>query len=178
METEEVLGHTEPRLHTVRVEGSRSLVGSMPAVAELVGRSMHPWQDYAADLAMQVDDDDKWRSSIVTIVVARQQGKTWLAALRIVTGLVALGERVLLHSAQNLALAKETFDSVVEMLMTTPELAERVDRVVQRSGYEAVYMKDGAVYKILAGRPRSWIGKAMVDFQLFDEAREQKSMDL
>jgi phage terminase large subunit-like protein len=127
---------------------------------------------------MQTDDKGRWLSSVVTIVVGRQAGKTRLAALRIVTGLTVLGEKMILHSAQNLAVARITFDEVVDMLESTPELAVLVEKVVRRSGFEAVIMRNGAEYRVLAGKPSSWRGWSKVDLIVFDEAREQTSMDL
>ena len=171
-------GHVQPRVGSVRRDGLRSEVGKVAAVAELVGAGLYEWQEYAGGVAMQVDSTGRWASSVVCIVVGRQAGKTRLAALRILTGLTVLGEKMILHSAQNLAVARATFDEVVDMLETTPELAVLVDKVVRRSGFERVVMSDGAEYRVLAGKASSWRGYAKVDLILFDEAREQTNMDL
>lgn len=69
---------TTPRHHTPRTPGSKTLGGKAAAVARAMGRPMHPWQRYAADVALELDDYGRLRYRNVLVSVPRQCGKTVL----------------------------------------------------------------------------------------------------
>lgn len=67
-----------PRHHTPRTPGSKTLGGKAAAVARAMGRPYHAWQRFAADIALELDDDGRLRYRYVIISVPRQCGKTVL----------------------------------------------------------------------------------------------------
>lgn len=69
---------TTPRHHTQRTPGSKTLGPKAAAVARAMGRPYHPWQRYAADVALELDDNGRLRYRTVIVSVPRQCGKTVL----------------------------------------------------------------------------------------------------
>lgn len=67
-----------PRHHTPRTPGSRTLGGKAAAVARAMGRPYHAWQRFAADIALELDDNGRLRYRTVIVSVPRQCGKTVL----------------------------------------------------------------------------------------------------
>lgn len=139
-------------------------------MAEVIGRPLLPWQSYAFDVGLEVGPDGRWAFPDVGIAVARQNGKTGgLANIRILTGLLLWGERIL-HSAQNRDLPRESFLEIAETLETffPGRLANKPRRA---NGQESVRLANGGVYRILAPRPQAPRGFRS-DLVVLDEVRE------
>ncbi len=65
-----------PRLGTPRNYDRRTLGGEVGEIARRMGRPLMPWQQYVADVALEVDDDDELVYDEVDLAVPRRQGKT------------------------------------------------------------------------------------------------------
>lgn len=147
----------------------------MARTAEIGGIFFDPWQHLVADCGLEVGDDGRWVHRGVCLLVARQNGKTVLLEARILAGLFAFDdEKLILHTAQDRAVPRELFQSLVERIHATPEFRRRIPKrgIREANGQEQITTVDGSSYRILAPRPaafRTW----SADLLIFDEAREQ-----
>jgi phage terminase large subunit-like protein len=159
-----------PRLGTARTD--RETRGAQAAaLAQTVGVPLLPWQSYALDVGLERTPRG-WAYRDVAVAVARQNGKTrGILRTRILTGILLWGERIL-HSAQNRDLPRETFLEVAEILEARfpRRLAGRPRRA---NGQEAIRMRNGATYRILAPRPDAPRGHH-ADLIVLDEIREYR----
>lgn len=78
-----------PRFFTPRNPDRPTLGGAVAEVARRLGTPLMPWQQYVADVALELDGD-KFAYDEVDITVPRQSGKTTLIKAKTVWRLVAL----------------------------------------------------------------------------------------
>ncbi len=172
---DELVGSQIPRIWTPRDPDRASLGPLMARTAEIGGIDFDPWQHLVADCGLEIDDHGRWIHRGVCLLVARQNGKTVLLEARILAGLFAFSdERLILHTAQDRAVPRELFQSLVERIHATPEFRRRIPKrgIREANGQERITTVDGSSYRILAPRPaafRTW----SADLLIFDEAREQ-----
>jgi phage terminase large subunit-like protein len=133
---------------------------------------MLEWQRYAAGVALE-RERDRWAYRTVGVVVARQNGKTGLAARRITAGMMLGWSRVVLHTAQDRAVPRKTFEEIVNLCRSTAWMRAEIARVRLANGQEELTLRSGATYRILAPRPSAWRGWTS-DLIVFDEAREHR----
>jgi len=174
-ELDALVGVSTPRIGTPD-HGQRSLGRVLYALDELAGLSLMPWQRLAADRACQVKPNGEWLYPTVGIVVSRQNGKTLLAARRILAGLFVLGDHQILHLAQDRALPREVFTEVATTIADEPQLNRHLAArggIRYTNGQETIRLKDGSTYRILAPTETAVRGYSEVGFVLMDEARTQ-----
>jgi phage terminase large subunit-like protein len=133
---------------------------------------MLEWQRYAAGVALE-READRWAYRTVGVVVARQNGKTGLAARRITAGMMLGWSKVVLHTAQDRAVPRKTFEEIVNLCRSTAWMRAEIARVRLANGQEELTLRSGATYRILAPRPSAWRGWTS-DLIVFDEAREHR----
>lgn len=175
----ELVGHQTPRIWTPPT-GSPSHGATLARVAELAGIDLDEWQVLVVDVALEYDPDTrKWRRRTVVLLVARQNGKTVILQARVLAGLYAFDEHLILHTAQDRAVPRELFEDLVARIGDTPALHRRIAKrgIRETNGQERIRLKNGNTYRIVAPRAkafRSWTA----DLLIFDEAREQHDEDL
>lgn len=149
----------------------------LAAVAELIGWKFHPWQRYAADVALEYEPRTKIpRFRQVGIGLARQNGKTTLVCARVAMQLI-IPRQTVVYTAQDRNMARFKWTEHVELLMSTP-FADKVRRVGRVNGSEALYMHNGSQYLIVTPDERK-AGRSMsVDLAVIDEAFAQESLGL
>jgi hypothetical protein len=129
-----------------------------------------PWQDFLLREGCSRTDKGRFAYRTVLALVARQNGKSLLAAIRILGGMMVFGEKMVIAAAQARHVALETMRTVVE-------LAEMgglpIDRVVRNSGREEVQI-NGARYLIVATTMGGARGFSGVDLVVMDEVREHR----
>jgi len=170
-----VYGYDRPRLCTPTLDGP-TLGTDIAALAEAIDVPLLPWQERVAHAAHVIDADGRWRHSTAGVVVARQNGKTHLLRMRILTGLFVWGERLIVATAQNREIALETFRAVVETIDAHPWLSAEVRTIRRTNGQEEVVLHSGARYKIVAPTPGGARGLS-ADLVVLDEAREHRTID-
>jgi len=171
-----LVGSVTPRIWTPR-SAAESHSPILEKIAHAAGIDLDEWQIVATDVALE-HVDGQWVRRLVVILVARQNGKTVILESRILFGLYAVpDERLILHTAQDRAVPRELFESLVTRIGDTRALHRRVAKIRETNGQEQIKLKDGSRYRIVAPRPkafRSW----SADLLIFDEAREQHDEDL
>jgi len=164
-------GKTKPRLETPKVKGT----SKGKEFAEWVAKysdPLLPWQKYVSERMMIVDKKGDYKITTQGLLIARQQGKTHLARMRILYELFAepRKSRVIgLSSNRNMAI--DTFRQVVDVIETNPELKAMVKQIRFANGQESVTLLDGSMYEIAAATRDGVRGKT-AHLIFVDELRE------
>jgi len=109
----------------------------------VIGMNLDPWQGGFFRDTLGVRENGLWAARNVGLVVARQNGKSELAAARIIIGLFVLKERLIIYSAHRSDTAHEIFQRVQEIIENSPELKRRTRHIRKTNGQESVITKDG-----------------------------------
>lgn len=96
-----------PRFHTPRTPGSRTLGGKYAKIATAMGRRPHEWQQRAADVIYELDDNGRFRYRNVYVSVPRQCGKTVMAMGLGMTRLMLQSDAKVWYTAQTGQAARE-----------------------------------------------------------------------
>ena len=87
-----LMGAVKPRVMSIPLKG-KSRGDEFAAFAESIGYTLDPWQKYIADDFLTMDEGGEFIRKTIMVCVSRQNGKTLLAALRILAGLFIFGEK-------------------------------------------------------------------------------------
>jgi phage terminase large subunit-like protein len=164
-------GRTKPRLETPKIKGT----SKGKAFADWVAKysdPLLPWQKYVSERMMVVDRKGDYKITTQGLLIARQQGKTHLARMRILYELFAepRKSRVIgLSSNRNMAI--DTFRQVVSVIENNPELMAMVKQIRYANGQESVTLLDGSMYEIAAATRDGVRGKT-ANLIFVDELRE------
>ena len=163
-------GYAEPRIHTPYIDAP-SLAHEVIELAEKIGMPLMPWQKTVMTDALKIDPDTgMFKRKTVGVLVARQNGKTHLAAMRIIWGLIK-GEKILALSS-NRAKALDTFQFVSEIIMTSDFLRPMLKGKPRlANGQEVINFLSGGQYRIAAATRDSTRGFS-ADLLYVDELRE------
>ena len=165
-----LIGSTEPRIHTPLLKGP-SKSQQVAELAEKIGLSLIPWQRWVLDDLLAVDDEQGWRKKTALILVARQNGKTHLARMLILSHLFLWGSKNVLGMSSNRNMALDTFRQVAYTIEDNPFLKDQVRQIRLANGQESITLKNGARYEIAAATRDAPRGKT-ADFLYIDELRE------
>ena len=165
-----LIGSTEPRVHTPLLKG-KSKADEVADLAEKIGLPLIPWQRFVLDDLLCVDDQDNWRKKTALILVARQNGKTHLARMLILSHLFLWGSKNVLGMSSNRNMALDTFRQVSYTIEDNPFLKDQVRQIRLANGQESISLLNGARYEIAAATRDAPRGKT-ADFLYIDELRE------
>jgi phage terminase large subunit-like protein len=164
-----LMGAVVPRIHTPLIEG-QSKLHEIEELAERIGLPLLDWQKWVLDDMMKVSENGKFIRTTAGLLIARQNGKTHLARMRILWGLIN-GERILAMSS-NRAMALDTFRQVVDVILDHDWLVEMLKEKPRfANGQERIVFKNGGRYELTADNRSGSRGKT-VDFLYIDELRE------
>src|SRR5215467_12868342 len=113
-----IKGNTEPRIFTPPLY-PWSLGDMANDFADIAEMPLMPWQRWLFNAALELREPwtedtpgpPNFRYRTVVVLVARQNGKTVVLALRALFGMYVLRERLALSMAQNLRIALECWES-------------------------------------------------------------------
>ena len=165
-----LIGSTEPRVHTPLLKG-KSKADEVADLAEKIGLPLIPWQRFVLDDLLCVDDEDNWRKKTALILVARQNGKTHLARMLILSHLFLWGSKNVLGMSSNRNMALDTFRQVSYTIEDNQFLKDQVRQIRLANGQESISLLNGARYEIAAATRDAPRGKT-ADFLYIDELRE------
>lgn len=164
-----LMGAIRPRLENVPLEGT-SRAHEVEELAEKLGMPLMPWQRYVLNDMMMVDENNEFIRKTNLLLVARQQGKTHLASMRIIWGLLQ-GQRVVAASS-NRGMALDTFRNVAWLMDHHDWLRVQMSHKPRMAnGSEMISMINGGRYEIVAATRDGARGKT-ADFLFLDELRE------
>jgi phage terminase large subunit-like protein len=163
-------GNTKPRLQNAPIKGKSRIVEVKKFLADC-NLELLPWQEYVLTDMLKVDSKGMFKRRTNLLLVARQNGKTHLARIRILAGLFVFGEKNIVAMSSNRGMALDTFRKVVEVIEDNPHLAAQVKQIRVANGQESVELLSGARYEIVAATRDGSRGKT-ADLLYIDELRE------
>jgi phage terminase large subunit-like protein len=163
-------GSTKPRLQNAPLKGA-SRIDEVKKLLTDCKLELLPWQEYVLTDLLKVDKGGKWRRKTNLLLVARQNGKTHLARIRILAGLFIFGEMNIVAMSSNRGMALDTFRKVVDVIEDNPHLLAQVRQIRVANGQESVELLSGARYEIVAATRDGSRGKT-ADLLYIDELRE------
>ena len=167
--SKKLVGATEPRLHTPLLKG-KSRSKEVEDLAVKLGMPLLPWQKFVLKDMMMVDKDGKFTRRTNLLLIARQNGKSHLASMRIIWGLIQ-GEKIVAMSS-NRGMALTTFSNIVYLIESHDWLKEMLaSKPRMANGQESVRFKNGGKYEIVAATRDSARGRT-ANFLFIDELRE------
>ena len=170
-----LLGAIKPRIMSPELKGN-SYGDAFAEFCRSCNYELMPWQKYVADDFLTVDKAGNFVRKTIAILVARQNGKSWLASFRILFGLFVLGEKSVVAMSSNRSMALTTFRQVISVIEANDHLREQVKLnrgMVGRfaNGQESIELKNGATYKVVAAT-RDGARGLTADLLFIDELRE------
>jgi len=171
----QLMGAIKPRIMSPALKGN-SYGDAFAEFCKSCNYNLMPWQKFVADDFLTVDADGNFIRKTVAILVARQNGKSWLAAFRILFGLFELGEKSVVAMSSNRSMALTTFRQVISIIEANEHLRVQVKLnrgMVGRfaNGQESIELKNGATYKVVAAT-RDGARGLTADLLFIDELRE------
>jgi hypothetical protein len=149
-DTEPLLGISTPRIHTPLNDLPSRGFELIDLAADLKIDLM-PWQKFALEHTHKVKPDGRWASPINCIVVARQNGKSFLQQIRILGGLFLWDEPLQIGSAHRLSTSLEQFRSMVQIIEGSDNLAKQVKKIRWQHGGEEIETLAGNRFIVRAG---------------------------
>jgi len=165
-----LIGSTEPRIHTPLLKGN-SKVDQVADLAEKISMPLIPWQRFVLQDLLSTDESDNWRKKTALVLVARQNGKTHLARMLILSHLFLWGSKNVLGMSSNRNMALDTFRQVAYTIEDNQFLKDQVRQIRLANGQESISLLNGARYEIAAATRDAPRGKT-ADFLYIDELRE------
>lgn len=137
-----------------------------------------PWQRWFLIHALELlpGPEMTFRFRTVLLLVARQNGKTSVLVYLILWRLFQDGAPMIIGAAQNLDVAEETWQKVVDIAEAIPELADELEKVSTGNGKKFIKLDTRERYRPQASNRRGgrgWSG----DMVLLDELREHQTWD-
>lgn len=167
-----VYGAVKPRIMTPALKG-KSRGDEFAEFAEKVGYPLLPWQKYISADFLTMDENDLYYRKLNMLCLSRQNGKTYLLALRILAGLFLWGEKNIVAISSKRTMAEDTFNKVCEIAEANEFLRKECVLVRQRVGYRGngkqhLDLKNGARYEVCAATADGTRGKS-ADVLIIDE---------
>jgi phage terminase large subunit-like protein len=120
---------------------------------------------------LTVDKKDMWIRKSSLLLISRQNGKTFLARMLILTHLLKWNTDVLIMSS-NRSMALETFRQVANSLENNDHLKGMVKQIRHANGTESIEMLSGARLDVVAATRDGSRGRSINGLLYIDEVRE------
>ena len=141
-----------------------------------LGINLMEWQRFVCIHGHKVRADGRWAHSELGLIMARQQGKSTLMMLRILTGMFVWGEGLQLASAHRLTTSLETFRQIVGLIETHPKLEKEVKKIRWQHGAEEIELFGNRRFVVKAANNAAR-GLSKPETIHLDELREYKDED-
>jgi phage terminase large subunit-like protein len=145
-----LIGVQTPRIHTP-LNDLPSRGHELIDLASSLKIDLLEWQKFALIHTHKVKPDGRWASPVNTIVVARQNGKSFLQLIRILGGLFLWDENLQIGSAHRLSTSLEQFRAMVQIIEKNESLAKHVKKIRWQHGGEEIELKSGNRFIVRAG---------------------------
>ena len=168
-------GVQTPRIHS-KLTDLPSKGQDMIDLATELSINLMEWQRYVCIHGHKVREDGRWAHSELGLIMARQQGKSTLMMLRILTGMFVWGEGLQLASAHRLTTSLETFRQIVGLIETNPRLEKEVKKIRWQHGAEEIELFGNRRFVVKAANNAAR-GLSKPETIHLDELREYKDED-
>ena len=163
-------GAIKPRLHSVLLKGE-SKAQEIADLAEKINVPLLPWQRWVLEDMMKIDKKGMYQRKSILCLVARQQGKTHLARMRVIWGLFYGGEKNHLIMSSNRGMALASFRDIAWTIEHNDFLKDQVKQIRYANGTESIELLNGARLDVVAATTDGSRGRT-ADFLWIDEVRE------
>jgi phage terminase large subunit-like protein len=163
-------GATKPRIQSAPLKGKNKFEDVLE-IAKLLNVSFLPYQEYILKDMLTVDKNDMWIRKSSLLLISRQNGKTFLARMLILTHLLKWNTDVLIMSS-NRSMALETFRQVANSLENSDHLKGMVKQIRHANGTESIEMLSGARLDVVAATRDGSRGRSINGLLYIDEVRE------
>jgi hypothetical protein len=165
-----LLGITFPRISPVSYKALDYSRGNalIAWAGEVLGVELLPWQQFLLREGL-VLRDGKYRYRTLLAVVARQNGKTLVTAIRILGGMCLFGERFVIGTAHNRQVALDSFNYAMDIAVNA---GIQLGKVRRGTGLEEFTLASGSRYKLVSGSTQGARGLSGVDLVILDELRQ------
>ncbi len=180
MTTATLVGSEVPRLWTRpkrELTPETSLGFECVRFSELVlGITLDPWQRWFLIHALELNPDGSFRFRTILLLVARQNGKTTVMRVLSLWAIFTGRVRLVVGTAQDLDVARESWSGAVDLVEEDPELAAEIagGRPRRTNGQEELKLRNGCRYKIKATTENAGRGIPGVGLLLLDELRTHR----
>ena len=168
-------GVQTPRIHS-KLNDLPSKGQEMIDFATELGINLMEWQRFVCIHGHKVRENGRWAHSELGLIMARQQGKSTLMMLRILTGMFVWGEGLQLASAHRLTTSLETFRQIVGLIETHPKLEKEVKKIRWQHGAEEIELFGNRRFVVKAANNAAR-GLSKPETIHLDELREYKDED-
>ena len=168
-------GVQTPRIHS-KLNDLPSKGQEMIDFATELGINLMEWQKFVCIHGHKVRADGRWAHSELGLIMARQQGKSTLMMLRILTGMFVWGEGLQLASAHRLTTSLETFRQIVALIEANPKLEKEVKKIRWQHGAEEIELFGNRRFVVKAANNAAR-GLSKPETIHLDELREYKDED-
>jgi len=173
----ELRGREEPRLASEplgRLTKHTSLgYEAIEFAEEMLGMTLLPWQKWWLIHALEIDSNGGFRFRTVLTCVGRQNGKTTLLVI-VSLWMMYMGRvRLVLGAAQALDIARESWQTAVDIAESDAELRAEISSVKRGNNLITMDLQNGARYRIAAATRSAGRGLS-VDLLILDELREHR----
>jgi len=168
-------GVQTPRIHS-KLNDLPSKGQEIIDFATELGINLMEWQKFVCIHGHKVRADGRWAHSELGLIMARQQGKSTLMMLRILTGMFVWGEGLQLASAHRLTTSLETFRQIVALIETNPKLEKEVKKIRWQHGAEEIELFGNRRFVVKAANNAAR-GLSKPETIHLDELREYKDED-
>jgi phage terminase large subunit-like protein len=168
-------GVQTPRIHS-KLNDLPSKGQEMIDFATELGINLMEWQKFVCIHGHKFRADGRWAHSELGLIMARQQGKSTLMMLRILTGMFVWGEGLQLASAHRLTTSLETFRQIVALIEVNPKLEKEVKKIRWQHGAEEIELFGNRRFVVKAANNAAR-GLSKPETIHLDELREYKDED-
>jgi hypothetical protein len=169
-----LVGEPLPRIATAPVGRRGRGLEVITFATEILSIDLMPWQRFVLDRACRTAAGRRWAIRTLLVIVARQNGKSLVTAVRILAGMWLWGERLIVGAAQNRDIAIESWKLTIEI---ADNAGLPITNVLRTTGREELQITrpDGLVcrYKVVSSTPGGGRGLSP-DLVVIDELREAK----
>ena len=163
-------GATKPRLHSIPLKG-KSKVNDVIEIAKILNEKLLPYQEHVLKDMLVIDRKGNWVRKSNLLLISRQNGKTFLARMLILTHLLKWNTDVLIMSS-NRSMALETFRQVANALENNDHFKGMVKQIRHANGTESIEMISGARLDVVAATRDGSRGRSINGLLYIDEVRE------
>jgi len=150
-------------------------------LAESAGLILDDWQKLCLILGLGETELGRWASSLVALIVARQNGKGSILEALELFWLFGTGEKLIGHSAHEYKTALEAFRRVLFLIENTDSLRKKVKKVINANGEEGIELLTGQRLRFMArskGAGRGFTFYKLVWDEAYALTREQQDAQL
>ena len=165
-----LVGHVKPRIHTPFLKGD-SRVQEVADLAEKIGMPLLDWQRFVLEDMLRIDEKGEFKRKTLGLLIARQNGKTHLARMLILSHLFLWDSKMVVGMSSNRNMALDTFRQVANAIMDNDFLKDQVRQIRYANGQESITTLKGNRYQIVAAT-RDGSRGVTSNFTFCDELRE------